>query len=87
MKNKKILYFLILVLFTSCKSNDVEEIITAPQPVLGSEIFLKNVDNCFTFCVIPDTQRYFHNALQNDRHKSYPINHYEIGSIFYTNRS
>ena len=80
MKNKKILYFLFLVLFISCKSNDVEEIITAPQPVLGSEIFLKNVDDSFTFCVIPDTQRYFHNALQNDRHKSYPINHYEIGN-------
>ena len=80
MKNKKILYLVILVLFISCKSNDVEEIITAPQPVLGSEIFLKNVDDSFTFCVIPDTQRYFHNALQNDRHKSYPINHYEIGN-------
>ena len=74
-----LLYFLCILLI-SCQSNEIEEKNNYPEPSFGEEFRLNNKDDSsFTFCVIPDTQKYFHQAYQKDRHKKYPMNQYEIG--------
>lgn len=80
---KKFFFFLfILSIFVSCKSSEKKgEEFFYPKPYFGDELYLPNKDdNSFTICVIPDTQKYFHQAYQKDRHKSYPMNQYEIAN-------
>lgn len=82
MVKKIFFFFFIFVLFISCKSSEKkEEEFFYPKPYFDEEVYLPNKDdNSFTICVIPDTQKYFHQAYQKDRHKSYPMNQYEIAN-------
>lgn len=77
---RKVYLFLISIFFIiSCKSNSFTKNNKHPQPVFGEEFVLKDTsEESFTFCVIPDTQKYFHQAYQNDRYKNFPMNQYEI---------
>ena len=77
---KCFLFYFLCILLISCQSNEIEEKNNYPKPSFGEEFRLNNKDDSsFTFCVIPDTQKYFHQAYQKDRHKKYPMNQYEIG--------
>lgn len=78
---KKILIIIIFSFaFLSCQTSKVSRDYKYPEPYFGEEVFLNNNDNSFTICVIPDTQKYFHQAYQNDRYKNFPMNYYEIAN-------